>query len=258
MRVVLLTTDEPLYMPSYLEPILAVHTESIDRVVVAPFDEGRVRAARRQLRMLGPRAGLRFGARYARGRLLDALPGGLERRLTGRFHSVPAVARAHDVPVEVARDVNDSGFVAAVRRLDPDVLLSIICGQKLGPELRSIPEHAINVHGSLLPKYRGRATAFWPLYYGDEEAGVTAHYMTNRWDAGEIVCQRSFAVEDDDAMDDLYRKTATAGAELVVDLLEHLPGDLPGRPMETSPADYYTLPTPAQRREFLARGNEFL
>lgn len=148
--------------------------------VVAPFDEGALPAARRQLRMLGSRAGLRFGARYARGRLLDALPGGLGRRLTGRFHSVPAVARAHDVPVEVARDVNDPEFVAAVGRLDPDVLLSIVCGQKLGPELRSIPEHAINVHGSLLPKYRGRATAFWPLYYDDVEAGVTAHYMTNR------------------------------------------------------------------------------
>jgi predicted component of type VI protein secretion system len=59
-------------------------------------------------------------------------------------------------------------------------------------------------------------------------------------------------------MDDLYRKTARAGAQLVVDLLERLPGDLPRRPMETTAEDYRTLPTRMQRREFLARGNEFL
>ena len=258
MRVVLFTTDEPLYLPAYLGPILAAHADAIDRVVVVPFEEGTLSATRRQLRMLGPVAGVQFGARYVGGRMLDALPGDLGRRLTGRYHSVPAVVRAHDVPVETVRDVTDPAFVARMARLDPETILSVICGQKLGSELLSIPEHAINVHGSLLPKYRGRATAFWPLYYGDETAGVTAHYMTDRWDAGEIVCQRSFPVENDDTMDDLYRKTATVGAQLVVDLLEKLPGDLPERPMETSDEDYHTLPTPAQRREFLARGNEFL
>lgn len=259
MRVLLLTSDEPLYLPRYLEPILRERGGDVARVVVAPFPGDALGSARRQLRALGPSAGLRLGARYARGRLLEALPADLGRTITGRHHSVESVARHHDVPVETVEDVNALGFLERVRRLDPDVVLSIVAGQRVGAALRERPDHAINVHGSLLPKYRGRATAFWPLYYGDEETGVTAHLLTEEWDAGPIVEQRSFPIGPEDTVHDVYRRIADVGSTLALDVLDAVEdGSIEVRPNLTTEADYYSLPSTAERREFLRRGNRFV
>lgn len=260
VRALLFTSEEPLYLPRYLEPIVAAHAGSLDAVVIAPPPRPRREQLRRQFRALGPSAFLRLGRRFAAGRLLDRLDaaGGLGRRVTGRFHSVRRLARTHDVPVWHAPDVNAPGFVDRVRAADPDLLLSIVAGQKLGADLLAVPAHAVNLHGSLLPQYRGRAVAFWPLFYGDDETGVTAHLMTSQWDAGPIVGQRSVGIHEDDTVHDLYLRLADAGSDLACDLLERYPADLETRPNDTGYDDYHTLPTPAERRAFLRRGNRFV
>ena len=260
VRAVLFTADEPLYLPRYLEPILATHADAFEAVVVAPPDRPVLEQVRRQYRMFGARDFGRMGVAYLRGKAFDALDaaGGLGRRLTGRYHSVTRLAAAHGLPVWRTADVNAPRFVDRVRSLDPDLFLSVVAGQRLGPELLSIPDDAVNLHGSLLPKYRGRAVAFWPLYYGDDETGVTAHLMTTEWDAGPIVAQRSFPLRDDDTMHDVYRRLAATGADLARDLLERYPTDFETRPNETTPSDYHSLPTPAERERFLSRGNAFL
>nr|WP_282594251.1 formyltransferase family protein [Halorientalis brevis] len=196
--------------------------------------------------------------RYLRGTLLDALPGRLGWQLAGRPHSVEAVARRYDVPFERASDVTDPEFVERVARLDPDLLLSIVAGQRLSAELLDCATDAVNLHGSLLPAYRGRATAFWPLYYGDDQTGVTAHRMTEQFDAGPILTRRPVPIEPTDTVDSIYRKLASAGATLAVDLLDRYPDLPPETPNETRAADYHGLPGPAERREFRDRGNEFL
>ena len=260
VRALLFTGDEPLYLPRYLAPILERHADCFEAVVVAPPARPRTEQARRQYRMFGPVDFLRMGALFLRGRALDALDavGGLGRRYTGRFHSVRRLAAAHDLPVWRADDVDDPAFVDRVRALDPDLYLSVVAGQRLGTELLSIPDDAVNLHGSLLPKYRGRAVGFWPLYYGDDRTGVTAHVMTREWDAGPIIERRSFRLSADDTVHDVYRRLSDVGADLACDLLERYPTDLETRPNETTPDDYHTLPTPAERRRFRRRGNAFL
>ncbi len=257
MRVVLFTSAEPLYLPRYLRPILDAHASAIDRVVVAPFDAPLPEELRAQFGAYGARAGARMAARYTRSRLLDALPWRLGRRLTGRHHSVRSVAAAHGVPVERAPDVADPRFVERIRDCDPDQLVSVVAGPRLPPELLDSATDALNLHGSLLPRYRGRATAFWPLFYGDDRTGVTAHRMTERFDAGPIVAQRSFPLDPADTVDSVYRKLAATGSELAVDLLERYP-DLPAdRPNETGTTEYHGLPGPDERRRFLQAGNAF-
>ena len=259
MRVLLLTSGEPLYLPRYLDPILRERGDDVARVVVAPFPADVLTSARRQFGAFGPLASLRLGAKYARGLLLDALPSDLGRAITGRHYSVEAVSRHHDVPVETVPDVNDPSFVDRVRDLAPDVLLSIVCGQRIGRELRDVPEYSINVHGSLLPRYRGRATAFWPLYYGDDEAGATAHLLTEEWDAGPIVDQRSFPLGAEDAVNDVYRKLADVGSTLALDVLDAAEnGSIETRSNPTTEEDYHSLPMPAERRAFRRRGNRFV
>lgn len=146
-----------------------------------------------------------------------------------------------------------------VRRLDPDVLLSVVCGQRIGPSLRAVPEHAINLHGSLLPKYRGRATAFWLLYYGDDESGVTAHLLTDDWDAGPIVDRATFPLRPGDTVHDVYARIAAVGAELAIDVLDSAEGGtLTTRPNPTTGDEYHSLPSLAERREFHGWGNRIV
>lgn len=257
VQVVLFTSEEPLYLPRYVEPILDAHAADVDRLVIAPFDAPLSRQVREQFGMYGPRAGLRMGVRYLRGHVLDALGRHLGRQIRG-YHSVAAVARAHDVPVERVADVSDSAFVERMRELDPDVILSVVAGQRLPSELIDCASDAINLHGSLLPKYRGRATAFWPLYYGDDRTGVTAHRMTEQFDAGPVVAQRSFSIEPADTVDSVYRKLSATGASLAVDLLDDYPNLPEASPNETTADDYHGLPGADERRRFRERGNEFL
>lgn len=251
VNVLLFTNDEPLYMPGYLQPVFEAHATRFQEVIAVPFNHGLIEEAINQLRMLGPSAGLRFAGLYLRRRLLDLL--GL------RDYSVRSVAETNGPPVRTVRDINDPDFVDHVRSLEPDVILSIICGQKISQELLNVPDEAINVHGSLLPRYRGRGTAFWPLYYDDEESGVTAHRMTTKLDAGPIFMQRSFPIEPEDSIHDIYMKIAETGSDLVVDLVyELMDGDLEAREMRVESTDYLSIPSPEQRREFREGGNRFL
>ena len=261
MDVVVCTTEEPLFLPRYLEPAVEHHADAIAEVVLAP-PTSRLRTLRRLYRMYGPRAFPRVAGRFVRAKALDALPDGLGYRLTGRYHGVASLARAHGLAVHRVPDVADPGFVARVEAVDPNVLLSVVCGQKLPPAVLDAADVAINVHGSLLPRYRGRGTAFWPLYYGDDATGVTAHLMTEEFDAGPIVEQRRFPIEPDDTVHDVYAAIADVGSDLVVDLLDRLErvgvDAVETRPNPTRAADYHSIPTAEERRQFLDRGNRFV
>ncbi|EMA48235.1 methionyl-tRNA formyltransferase [Halococcus thailandensis] len=261
MNVLLLTMDEPMYMPQYIEPILRARGDHISEVVIAPHPgEGLPTIARQRYKMFGPIDFLRYGTKFGTGKLLAQLPAEIDRALTGRCHSVPAVANQYDIPVRTETDINRPGFVSRIEDMDPDLILSVSCGQLVKEDLLSIPEYgSINVHGSLLPKHRGRAASFWALYEGDDESGVTAHYMTDEFDDGDIVMQREFDIVSNDTMDSVYRKVSKTGANLVVDLLDEIEdGEITTTPNRTEEGEYRSLPGKEARREFKQRGNEFL
>jgi len=135
------------------------------------------------------------------------------------FGSVRAIAEENGIPVAAPDDVNEPSFVARVRDLAPDVLLSAYFRQILGPALLAIPKRgAFNMHGSLLPKYRGRAPVNWVLVEGESVTGVTLHVMDPRPDRGDIVGQREIPITDDDTARTLHGKTAAAAGELLRDL----------------------------------------
>jgi hypothetical protein len=260
VRVVLATSEEPLYLPDYLRPVFEAHADAIEAVALVPFAGDPLEQAREQLRAWGVRGTARLGTRFAVGRAAGALSEPVQRRLPGGYRSVRRLARSYDLPVRGVPDASAPAFVDWLRERDPDLLLSVVAGQLFPGDALEAADLAVNCHGSLLPKYRGRATAFWPLYHGDDETGVTAHLMTEAWDAGPILRQRAFPIADDDSMHDVNRKLAETGADLVVDLLDDLrAGERPApRPNPTREYEYRSLPTPAERREFRRRGNRFV
>lgn len=257
MTVWLFTIDVPLYLPAAIDRILDAHGDLVERVIFAPPSADLL--VRQQYRMFGPIDSLRMGRLYAQGGLCGLLPPSWQRRLTGRLHSVTDAARVHDVPVETVPDVNDPAFVDRVRRASPELVLSLVCAQRLGAELLEVPDWAINLHPSLLPDYRGTAPEFWALYNDEDETGWTAHVMVEEFDAGPIVDQRTIPIRGNDSVHSLTERLAETGREFAVDLLDSFPdATFETRPNPTTDDHYYSMPSADDRREFKRRGNRFL
>jgi methionyl-tRNA formyltransferase len=132
------------------------------------------------------------------------------------FASVRDLAFQHHLPVYQPEDPNDPEFVAAMARLEPDFLFSVYYRHMLKGPLLDLPRlGALNLHGSLLPKYRGRVPVNWVLVHGETETGVTLHYMVPKADQGDIVAQRRVAIDFADTAYTLFGKMTAAAAELL-------------------------------------------
>jgi len=142
------------------------------------------------------------------------------------FGSVAKLARSRGIPAFTPKNVNEPDWVQKIERLKPEVLFSFYYRDLIRRPIRVIPTHGcVNMHGSLLPKYRGRSPVNWQLVNGETESGVTLHYITGRADAGDIIGQERVEVGPEDTAIVLYRKLLAA-AERV--LRRHLRGVLAG------------------------------
>ena len=166
------------------------------------------------------------------------------------FGSVETLARSRGLRVESPYDVNTPDFIASVRALSPDVLLSAYFRQILSPELLAMPSrYALNMHGSLLPRFRGRAPVNWVLVKGETMTGVTLHHMTEKPDRGDIVGQRAVPIEDTDTALTLHRKCAAAAGELLRELWPSIAaGTAPRIPQDPALATYFGRRRPEDGR----------
>ncbi|MGA8573870.1 MAG: formyltransferase [Desulfobaccales bacterium] len=156
------------------------------------------------------------------------------------FASVRDLAFENYLPLYQPRDPNDPKFVAAMRALKPDFLFSCYYRLMLKRPLLEAPRRgALNLHGSLLPRYRGRCPLNWVLVNGESETGVTLHYMEERPDRGDIVGQKPVAIEPEDTALTLFaRMTAAAGALMRETYPLLRAGAAPRAPQDQSQASY--------------------
>ena len=162
------------------------------------------------------------------------------------FRSVAEVGVAQGLSVFAPDDINHPLWVERIRNLDPDILFSFYYRTLLQGPLLSIPRAGcLNLHGSLLPRYRGRSPVNWALVNGERETGVTLHYMTHRPDDGDIVCQRKVSIEPDDTALALNKKlTKAAGVMLDACLPLLACGSAPRTPQDHANSSYYTRRLP--------------
>ena len=157
------------------------------------------------------------------------------------FDSVEQLARARGLPVITPENANDPALVAQIRALAPDFLFSFYYRNMLGPELLALPRRgAYNLHGSLLPKYRGRVPVNWAVIMGERETGATLHQMVEKPDAGGIVGQQAVPIGPEDTAAEVFAKV-TDTAALV--LARALPGLIAGSaritPQDLSKGSYF-------------------
>ncbi|USX02354.1 bifunctional UDP-4-amino-4-deoxy-L-arabinose formyltransferase/UDP-glucuronic acid oxidase ArnA [Pseudomonas proteolytica] len=139
------------------------------------------------------------------------------------YGSVAQLCARHGIPVHAPEDANHPLWVERVAKLNPDFIFSFYYRNLLGEALLATARQgAFNLHGSLLPKYRGRAPANWVLVNGETETGVTLHRMVKRADAGAILAQHKVMIERSDTGLTLHAKLREAATQLLRDALPQL------------------------------------
>ena len=150
------------------------------------------------------------------------------------FPSVRALAAEHGIPVHLDADLSRADALAELRALEPELILSFYYRSLLPHDVLALPRlGAFNMHGSLLPKYRGRAPVNWAVLHGEAETGATLHVMTPRADAGDIVDQEAVPIGPDDTAAEVQSRVRDAAVVVLARQLDALlRGDAPRRPQD--------------------------
>jgi methionyl-tRNA formyltransferase len=166
------------------------------------------------------------------------------------FERVADVAADAGLMCSAPVDVNAPAETARIALLGPDFIFSFYYRSMLGPALLAIPRRgALNMHGSLLPRYRGRAPVNWAVLNGERQTGATLHYMVDKPDAGDIVAQQAVPILPDDTSHEVSHKV-TVAAEICLDAV--LPALIAGTakrwPNDIARGSYFGRRTPADGR----------
>ena len=165
------------------------------------------------------------------------------------FRSVAELAAEKGIPVYAPENPNHPLWRARIQAMKPDYLFSFYYRSVLKKEILEIPSKgALNLHGSLLPKYRGCAPLNWAVINGEKESGVTLHLMTEKVDAGDIVAQKKFAISGNDTAKDVHLKAVKAAAELLakeLPALAKLKGKVKGKKQSEKDATCFPRRKPA-------------
>jgi methionyl-tRNA formyltransferase len=166
------------------------------------------------------------------------------------YGSVADTARDYGLEVLTAASAGDASLGGRVSALAPDFLFSFYYRSLLGaPLLRAARRGALNMHGSLLPKYRGRSPVNWAILKGERESGATLHYMVERADAGDIVDQMSVPIlADDEAREVLAKVVVAAETVLTRSLPALIAGNAARRPQDLAAGEYFGRRRPEDGR----------
>ena len=245
MNAIYLTTDDPLYLPAFFERVLRDRASGTRAVFVVPPLYKRqtpLDAAWRYAQTFGAMAAVGLAGRVALAKT--------------RRQSIEAVCLRHQVRCETIADVNAPEFLAELRRLGAELLISVSCPQIFKQPLIDLPPAGIlNIHGALLPQYRGVLPSFWMLANGEKQAGVSIYYVDARIDAGDLCGQRVYDILPGDTLDSFLQRSKAVAAELLLEVLDKIDrGQVTRTPLDLADGSYYKWPDAAAVKRFRAAG----
>ncbi len=174
-----------------------------------------------------------------------------------RRESVERVAARHGVPCEHVADVNDDAFLDRLRAAGADLIVSVSCPQLFHKPLIELADRGcLNVHGALLPQYRGVLPSFWMLANGEKEAGISVFFVNESIDAGELCGQCAFEIEPGESLDAFIHRSKAEAAELVLTVLQQIDdGAIVRQPLDLAAGSYYSWPDRTAVRRLRAAGH---
>ena len=148
----------------------------------------------------------------------------------------------HNIPVFQPDTFKNESQLALLQELDPEVIVVVAYGKLLPGYVLDLPKYGcINVHGSLLPKYRGAAPVQWMVLNGETTAGVTTMYMDRGLDTGDILLVSETEVGENETAGELFDRLAAMGADLISETINRLPEGIERKPQDDSQSTYVSV-----------------
>ena len=155
---------------------------------------------------------------------------------------VKQLALTHNIPVFQPDTFKNESQLALLQELDPEVIVVVAYGKLLPGYVLDLPKYGcINVHGSLLPKYRGAAPVQWMVLNGETTAGVTTMYMDRGLDTGDILLVSETGVRENETAGELFDRLAAMGADLISETINRLPEGIERKPQDDSQSTYVSV-----------------
>lgn len=245
MKIGFLTTADPLYLPAFFDRVLEAVGRQTQAVYVVPplyKKQTSLQAALKYGRTFGVPAAIRLCFRVLQAK--------------ARRQSIECVCKNRGVACELVKDVNAPEFLDQLRSNGADVLVSVSCPQVFKRSLIELPESGIlNIHGAILPNYRGIMPSFWMLANGEQRAGVSIYFVNEQIDAGDLCAQRVFDILPEDTLDSFLRRSKAIAADLLVEVLSRMKeGNISREPLDLSHGSYYSWPDKVAVNQFYASG----
>jgi folate-dependent phosphoribosylglycinamide formyltransferase PurN len=256
MKIVIITRNEPFFVPIYLARIF----EERHREIIAVFIDDNPSPHLSKIDLL-KLCGFKKFIFLSIAFIIYRILGKLQLQREGRyFYSVQALAKCYNIRVKRNLSVKTPAFYKSLKETKPDILLSVGNSQLIPKNILSISNLiCLNTHGSLLPKFKGILTAFWMLYNGENEGGVSIHLITEKIDQGRILGQRYFDITNHDSVMTIYKKIALSGSELITATLNSIETDnVKYIAKKDDEKDvYYSVPDTEEINRFKGMGNMF-
>ena len=159
------------------------------------------------------------------------------------FSPVKTLALANNIPVYQPEKMRDGTALAQIKTLAPDILVVVAYGRILPDDILAVPKYgAVNVHASLLPKYRGSAPIQWAVLNGDRTTGVSTMYLAHEMDTGDVIYTEETEIGEQETSGELFDRLKDLGAALLVKTLRDIEaGCAPRTPQDHAKASYVTM-----------------
>ncbi len=247
MRIVLVSFEEPFFLPAFFNEILTAHGNKVVGCIIHPYRRNSFASLTEIARILSPQELAKLCIVY------------MYRKCVSFFWNHPPISvaetmRRHGIQTFLFTSLNSGDATTILHSLKPDIIVAQT-SQFVPKSLLAIPRWGwINKHASLLPKYRGLYPIFWALYHNEPQIGVTLHKMTNVLDHGPMLAQEIIPIAHRSIFK-LYEQVFQTGARLINTILSQ-PINFKKAPQLD--ARIYKTPTAECIREFRSKGYRFI
>jgi methionyl-tRNA formyltransferase len=257
MKIEFLTAEDPFYVLPFFEEFLRHYSTEFE---IARISCCRAMGKRSRLQLLRELKWL-YGT-IGLGKLLfqagvaKALAFLPRSRKASRYYSIAQLAKAYNIPYEHVANPNQPEFTDALQQRAPELLISVACPYILKEKVLSIPQRGcINIHHAPLPRYKGMMPTFWQLFHGEQQLGVTIHYMAAKVDEGDALLQESLPVTPGESLHQSIRRSKRHGAHCMARVVRSIQAnEAVAVPIDHAQGSYFTFPKREEALEFRRRG----
>jgi methionyl-tRNA formyltransferase len=257
MSIVIVTQEEPFYIPILLERITN-DLQDIKAIVIlpgVPYGFTQFSYFKRLHDVFGPIDFLKYGLLFAHHTAVDVFSRVFQLNF---FYSVKSIAKRRNIPLFPINNINSGESLSIFQRLSPDIIISIASPQIFKRDVIHSAKNTLNIHAALLPNNRGMMPSFWAMVKGETETGVTVHYVDENIDTGKIILQKTIKIEPNDTLHSLQTKVSYTGADVLIESVKMLQEGNIVTTSSCGEGSYYSFPTKEAAKEFRKHGKRFI